>query len=63
MTKMKVEIKTKFIPLPPEKRAAWENSMRLLGEMLLEIYANAENTAQEIASNRSPIEYTGEKRA
>jgi hypothetical protein len=63
MTKMKVQVKTKFIPLPPEKRAAWENSMRLLGEMLLEIYANAEGTAQEIAANHSPVEYAGEKRA
>jgi hypothetical protein len=45
MTKMNVQITVKYIPLPPEKKAAWDNSMRLLGEMLLEIYAESEQFA------------------
>jgi len=31
------KITIRYIPFPPEKRAAWERSMRLITEILLEI--------------------------
>ena len=32
------EITINFIPLPPEKRADWEQAIRLITEMIIEIY-------------------------
>ncbi len=61
MTKMNVELSVNFIPLPAEKRAAWDNSMRLLAEMLLEIYSEAESAAHQPGQTTAPRNETGIK--
>jgi len=33
-------IHVRYIPLPPEKRAAWDRSMQLITKLLLEILAD-----------------------
>ncbi len=55
MTKMTIELSVNFVPLPAEKRAAWDNSMRLLGEMLLEIYAETEAATQQSDQSAAPL--------
>lgn len=61
MTKMNIELSVNFVPLPAEKRAAWDNSMRLLAEMLLEIYAEAESAARQPGQTTAPGNETGIK--
>lgn len=43
----KVDVTVKYIPLPPEKQAAYDYAMDLLGEMLLDIAARKRQEARE----------------
>ena len=51
--KGKDRITIRYIPLPPEKRAAWEQSMRILTEMMLEILEEQETEIIESIFERN----------
>ena len=42
-----VEVTIEYIPLPPEKQAAYDYAMDLLGEMLLDICARKRQEERE----------------
>jgi len=42
-----VEVTIEYIPLPPEKQAAYDYAMDLLGEMLLDICARKRQEQRE----------------
>jgi hypothetical protein len=43
----KVDVTVKYIPLPPEKQAAYDYAMELLAEMLLDIGARKRQEERE----------------
>ena len=43
----KVEVTVEYIPLPPEKQAAYDYAVELLGEMLLDICARKRQEERE----------------
>lgn len=43
----KVDVTIKYIPLPPEKQAAYDYAMELLAEMLLDIGARKRQEERE----------------
>lgn len=47
MKQYDVEITIEYIPLPPEKQAAYDYAMDLLGEMLLDICARKRQEERE----------------
>ena len=47
MKQYDVEVTIEYIPLPPEKQAAYDYAMDLLGEMLLDICARKRQEERE----------------
>lgn len=47
MKKYDLEISVDYIPLPPEKQAAYEYSMRTLGEMLRDLCIRARQDREQ----------------
>ena len=47
MKQYDVEVTIEYIPLPPEKQAAYDYAMDLLGEMLLDICARKRKEERE----------------